>query len=177
MLPERTLILGGARSGKSALAERLTDMFARPAVYIATAQAFDAEMRDRIAAHKARRGAGWQTVEEPLAVADRLREATPNKVILLDCATLWLSNLILAGAAPAPASAALVAAFVDCAAPVIVVSNEVGLGLVPETPLGRQFRDAQGRLNQMLAKAADLTLFVAAGLPIPLKGQLPAGLS
>ncbi len=166
-----TLVLGGARSGKSAHAERLALRAGGEPVYIATAEAHDDEMAERIARHRAdRKGRGWTTVEEPLDLAGAIgREARPGRSLLVDCLTLWLSNIMLAGRDPSDEQAALVTALGGAAAPVVLVSNEVGLGLVPETPLGRAFRDAQGRLNQAIAARADRVVFVAAGLPLILK--------
>jgi adenosylcobinamide kinase/adenosylcobinamide-phosphate guanylyltransferase len=166
-------VLGGAASGKSAFAEALVSATGRNRLYIATAQAFDAEMTAKIAAHRAARGPGWRTVEAPLDPAPVLRAASAQEVVLLDCATLWLSNLILAEADLAAAETALIDALAACAAPVVVVSNEVGQGLVPDTALGRRFRAAQGALNQRLAARADLAVLVVAGLPLVLKGTLP----
>lgn len=173
MLAELTLVLGGARSGKSALAERLATGSGRPRVYIATAQAFDTEMRDRINRHRLARGPGWQTIEAPTDVVAALAGVAPDAVVLVDCATLWLSNLMLAGADPAPETTRLLAALAACRAPVVVVSNEVGQGIVPDNALARAFRDAQGQLNQQLAARAGLAILVVAGLPMVLKGGLP----
>ncbi len=166
-----TLVLGGARSGKSAHAERLVLGLGPTPVYIATAEAHDQEMAERIARHRAdRAGRGWLTVEEPLDLpAAILREAREGRAVLVDCLTLWLSNLMLAGHPVAEAQARLVGALAEAEAPVVLVSNEVGLGLVPETPLGRAFRDAQGRLNQAVAACAGHVHFVAAGLHLTLK--------
>ena len=172
-LPLLTLVIGGARSGKSALAERLVCNTRRPRVYIATAQAWDAEMRAKIAQHRVARGAEWQTVEEPRAVGPVLASRAADQVVLLDCATLWLSNHLLAGSDLAAESGGLLAALAGCAAPVVVVSNEVGWSVVPDNALARTFRDAQGRLNQLLAAQAGLVVAVMAGLPMVLKGQLP----
>ncbi len=170
-LPPLTLVLGGARSGKSRHAERLVETAAAAGTYCATAEAGDDEMVARIAAHRARRGAFWRTVEAPLAVAGVIaNEANPDRPLLIDCLTLWLSNLMLAGAPIDEEFATLRAALRDAAGPIVLVANEVGLGLVPDTPLGRQFRDAAGRLNQEIAALADRVVFVAAGLPLALKG-------
>lgn len=165
-----TLVLGGARSGKSSFAERLADEIALTKVYLATATAGDDEMQTRIAQHKTQRGDGWITVEEPLALVDTLtREATVARVVLVDCLTLWLSNLMMAERDPEIEARRLVR-FLDVSRyPIVFVSNEVGLGLVPETPLGRAFRDAQGRLNQIIAAAVPNVVFIAAGLPLWLK--------
>jgi adenosylcobinamide kinase/adenosylcobinamide-phosphate guanylyltransferase len=169
-LPPLTLVLGGARSGKSRYAEALVEAAATRGTYCATAEAGDAEMRARIAAHRARRGPFWRTVEAPLALAGAvLGEAAPERPLLIDCLTLWLSNLLLGGAAIDDEFATLRAALRDAAGPVVLVANEVGLGLVPQTPLGRAFRDAAGRLNQEVAAIADHVVFIAAGLPVVLK--------
>lgn len=165
-----TLVLGGARSGKSAFAEKLVAGSGLTRIYVATATAGDDEMQLRIAQHRRQRGPGWITVEEPLALVDVLtREATHGRAVLVDCLTLWLSNLMLAGRDP-DIEARRLARFLGVARyPVVLVSNEVGLGLVPETPLGRAFRDAQGRLNQIIAAEAPQVVFIAAGLPLWLK--------
>lgn len=165
-----TLVLGGARSGKTSFAERLAEEAAPSRTYIATGQAFDTEMADRIALHQASRGEGWSTVEAPLDPAAALNDASVHGAVLLDCLTLWLSNLMHHDRDIDAETVRLLNAAGRCAAPVVIVTNEVGLGLVPETPLGRAFRDAQGRLNQQVAARADRVAFVAAGLPIWLKG-------
>lgn len=169
-----TLVLGGARSGKSRHAEALARATGLPRLYVATAEPFDDEMRERIDRHRAdRAGDGWQTVEAPLDLAEALRAArATGGVTLVDCATLWLSNLLLAERDVAAAQAELLATLAVSGGPVVIVSNEVGFGIVPETPLGRRFRDAQGRLNAALAAAADRVTLVVAGLPLDLK---PAG--
>ena len=132
----------------------------------------DAEMAERIAEHRRRRGAAWLTVETPEDLEGALaREAGEGRAMLVDCLTLWLSNVMLAGADVEKRGAALVEAARKVAGLRVFVSNEVGLGLVPETPLGRRFRDAQGRLNQAMAATADQVVFMAAGLPLVLKGQ------
>jgi len=170
-LPAITLVLGGARSGKSRYAETLITRAASAATYIATAEPGDAEMAARISEHRARRGRFWRTVEEPLDLAGAIGvQAAPDRPILVDCLTLWLSNLLLAGHVIEHDSEILCSALRDAAGPVVLVANEVGLGLVPETALGRQFRDAAGRLNQQVAAIADRVVFVAAGLPLMLKG-------
>jgi adenosylcobinamide kinase/adenosylcobinamide-phosphate guanylyltransferase len=170
-----TLVLGGARSGKSALAERLLLQAAagRTPVYIATAEAWDDEMRARIAQHRADRdGQGWQTHEAPLALAETLRSLAPGTPVLIDCLTLWLTNILLADRDVPTACTALCAAIAAHDGPLVAVANEVGLGIVPDNALARRFRDAAGRLNQELAAGADRVVFVAAGLPMVLKGTL-----
>lgn len=172
-LPALSLVVGGARSGKSAFAERLVTATARPRRYIATAEAWDDEMRDRIARHRADRGAGWLTVDAPLDLCTALAQALPKEAVLVDCATLWLSNHLLAQHDLPAEIDRLTAALAACPAPVVVVSNEVGMGIVPDNALARHFRDAQGRLNQRLAAQAGLVVTVIAGLPLILKGTLP----
>ncbi len=169
MASDLTLVLGGARSGKSRLAEALVARGAPPWVYVATAQAFDDEMRERVAGHVARREAGWVTIEAPLDLAAALA-AHPGAPVLVDCLTLWLSNLLLAGRDLDAAGDALLHALAERGAPTVVVANEVGLGIVPDNPLARAFRDAAGVLNQRVAAQAGRVAFVAAGLPVWLKG-------
>ena len=166
------MVIGGAASGKSVLAEGLVTGTGLRRVYLATAQAWDDEMRDRIAVHRDRRE-GWATVEAPRDVAGALAGVPAGSVVLLDCATLWLTNVLLEGADVAVEEGALLAALAACAAPVVVVTNEVGLSIVPDNALARAFRDAQGRLNQRLAAQAGLVVAVWAGLPLVLKGQSP----
>jgi adenosylcobinamide kinase/adenosylcobinamide-phosphate guanylyltransferase len=161
-------VLGGARSGKSLYAEQLLTRHAPPWVYIATAQAFDDEMRDRISGHRARRGADWHTIEAPIDLAGTLA-GVPERPVLVDCLTLWLSNLMLTGQNIAATIAALQRILPCRTAPLILVSNEVGLGIVPETPLGRAFRDCAGRLNQQIAAQAGSVVFMVAGLPMTVK--------
>ena len=165
-----TLILGGARSGKSALAERLT-LAAGPApLYIATAEAWDDEMRARIALHRAQRdGQGWRTIEAPISMPQALGETSGP--VLVDCLTLWLTNLMLGEHDIEAATTALLAAL-ERPALTVLVANEVGLGIVPDNALARRFRDAAGRLNQTIAARADTVVFTAAGLPLVLKGQI-----
>jgi adenosylcobinamide kinase/adenosylcobinamide-phosphate guanylyltransferase len=165
-----TLVLGGARSGKSAFAQRLARASGLDPVYLATSVAGDEEMRQRIARHRADRGTGWRTIEEPLAVVETLeRESAATRVILVECLTLWLSNLMLAERDVETETSRLIELLPLSASPLVLVSNEVGLGLVPDTPLGRRFRDAQGELNQAIAAAISGVVFVAAGLPLWLK--------
>lgn len=173
MLPKLTLVLGGASSGKTAFAENLTLSDGRKPVYLATGQAFDAEMTQKIERHRAARVDRWHTIEEPLNVADRLAEFSADEIVLLDCLTLWITNHMMADHDLATEGAALMAAIGASAAPVIVVSNEVGHGVVPENKMARQFRTLQGHLNQTCAARADLVVAIMAGLPLVLKGQLP----
>ncbi len=168
-----TLVIGGARSGKSAHAERLITATARPRRYIATAQGWDDEMRARIAQHQRDRGSDWVTVEAPLDLGPALAAASARECVLIDCATLWLTNHLLADHDLPAQTDALIKAIAACAAPVVIVSNETGWGIVPDNALARRFRDAQGRLNQRLAHEAGLVVAVIAGLPLVLKGQLP----
>ena len=172
-LPPLTLVVGGARSGKSAFAERLVLGSARPRRYIATAEAWDDEMRDRIARHREDRGTAWTTVEAPLTLAEALTRARPDEAVLVDCATLWLTNQLLAEHDLPAEVNRLIDALAACPAPVVIVSNETGWGIVPENALARRFRDEQGRLNQRLAATAGLVVTVIAGLPMVLKGTLP----
>ena len=171
----RTLILGGARSGKSALAERLARESGQEVVYIATAQAHDAEMAVRIAHHRDRRPAHWQSVEEPLALAGALRAyARPDRCVLVDCLTLWLSNLLgdTDDQRLGREYEGLLEVLPALPGELLFVSNEVGLGVVPMGELTRRFVDEAGRLHQALAARCERVLFVAAGLPLPLKGNL-----
>lgn len=163
-----TLILGGARSGKSLHGETLLNLYPSPWVYIATAHAFDDGMRARIATHQARRTEGWQTLEAPRALAEALG-AAGDAPVLVDCLTLWLTNLLLAGADLGREADHLARALTARAAPTIVVSSEVGLGIVPETALGRQFRDAAGTLHQTIAARAGRVVLMIAGIPMMVK--------
>lgn len=172
--PKVMLITGGARAGKSRYAERL--MTARPAhhVVIATAAAGDAEMAERIARHKAERDKSWETIEQPISVRAAIRNAArPDRIVLVDCLTLWISNLMGEGRDIEVEMQGLVGTLKIAAGPVIIVSNEVGLGIVPDNPLARAFRDNLGRANQLVAAASEVTVFMAAGIPIVLKGTLP----
>ena len=167
----RTLVLGGARSGKSRYAEGLIMALPPPWAYVATAEAGDEEMAARIEAHRARRSADWQTLEVPRDLGAAL--AVCKKMpVLIDCLTLWLSNLMLAEADIDAEVERLEKALAAAAAPVAMVANEVGSGIVPEHPLGRRFRDLQGSLNQRIAAGADRVVLVVAGLPLALKGAV-----
>jgi adenosylcobinamide kinase/adenosylcobinamide-phosphate guanylyltransferase len=167
------LILGGARSGKSRLALQLAGKKGAPRLFLATAEPGDAEMAARIEQHRRDRGAAWDTWEEPLDLAAAIQRAQANyRVILVDCLTLWLSNILMRGPSPADIERAcdeVLEAAGRTIVPLILVSNEVGWGIVPDNPLARQFRDAAGGLHQRLAAEADLVLLCVAGLPLPLK--------
>jgi len=163
-----TLVLGGARSGKSRYAESVVAALPPPWIYVATAAAGDAEMAERIAAHRVRRGALWQTVEAPHDLASAL-DAAAAGAVLIDCVTLWLSNRILAGADIDAETGRLEAALDRRAGQVVLVSNEVGFAIVPDNALARRFRDLQGRLNQRLAARAGRVVLVVAGLPMMVK--------
>ena len=180
-----TLILGGARSGKSALAERLAQESGREVTYIATSRAGDGEMSTRIAQHRARRPAHWHTVEEALLLADTIRRTcTAGRLVLVDCLTLWLTNLMLDGAAAVPEvgdfplpphfdeQRRALLDLLDAGLPgeLLLVSNEVGMGIVPMGALARRYADEAGRLHQAVAARAERVILVAAGLPLVLKG-------
>lgn len=169
-MAQLTLVLGGARSGKSRMAESLITEMPGPWTYIATAQALDAEMLDRIRYHRADRAPGWVTAEEPLELLDVLSAANRSgRPMLIDCLTLWLTNLILAGRDVTAECARLLEMLPRLTVPTVLVGNEVGLGIVPDNALSRQFRDHAGRLHQDIARIADQVLFMAAGLPMKLK--------
>lgn len=174
-LPHLSLVIGGAASGKSAFAEALVRDTGRPRVYVATATATatDDEMRAKIARHRALRGLDWTTVEEPFDMGAALATVAADQVVLVDCATLWLTNHLLAEHDLEAECAALQEALAASAAPVVVVTNEVGQGIVPDNALSRRFRNAQGALNRQLASRAGLVVTVIAGLPLVLKGALP----
>ncbi|WP_137391319.1 bifunctional adenosylcobinamide kinase/adenosylcobinamide-phosphate guanylyltransferase [Rhodoligotrophos defluvii] len=168
-LPKLTLVLGGARSGKSRHAEQLVTSTPPPWAYVATARAYDDEMRARIAQHRQRRASGWQTIEAPVDLGGAIRQLLSEQPVLIDCLTLWLTNLMLGEHDRQAALRDLEAALDARSGPVVMVSNEVGLGIVPENALARSFRDAQGRLNQHMAGRADAVLFMVAGLPLKVK--------
>ncbi|OSP56063.1 bifunctional adenosylcobinamide kinase/adenosylcobinamide-phosphate guanylyltransferase [Pseudoruegeria sp. SK021] len=172
-LPRTTLVLGGAASGKSLFAEQLIQGTGRPRRYIATAEAWDAEMRAKIVHHRAQRGPDWDTVEAPLDLSTALRRTPTGHAVLVDCLTLWLTNHLLAEADLDLCRTDLCATLADLTGPIVLVSNEVGQGIVPDTALSRRFRDAQGQLNRVIAAQADLVVAVIAGLPLALKGRLP----
>ena len=165
-----TLVLGGARSGKSTFAESLARCHGQQ-VYIATAERVDDEMAHRIEVHRRQRGADWRTVEAPIDLAEAIRqESTPNICLLVDCLTVWLGNLMYYGREIDTAQDALLDALTEVSGPAILVANEVGLGIVPDNAAARTFRDYAGRLNQAVARLAERVYFVAAGLPVLIKG-------
>lgn len=164
-----TFVLGGARSGKSRHAETLVEACPPPWTYIATAQSFDDEMHERILEHRKRRGTDWQTAEAPIELAEALSTVPAGAPVLIDCLTLWMSNLLLAERDIEAEILRLVDRLRKPTGPWIVVSNEVGLGIVPDNALARRFRDAAGRLNQLVAAEADNVVFMVAGLPMKVK--------
>ena len=175
-LPRLTLLLGGARSGKSAYAQNLAETAAAidgvspQLILIATAEAGDEEMASRIARHRADRGPRWRTIEAPLQLGHALQQASgPEQVIVVDCLTLWLGNLMQAGIDPDAAGDELLRSVTDCTGPVILISNEAGLGIVPDNRLAREFRDHAGRLHQKIAAQAGRVCFIIAGLTLQLK--------
>ncbi len=165
-----TLVLGGARSGKSAFAEKLAFDSGLKRLYVATSPVIDDEMHSRVNLHKQRRGDHWRTVEEEIDLPGVLAcESAGDTVILIDCLTLWLNNLMYRELDVTEAAQALCHALEHLKGPCVLVSNEVGMGIVPENRLSRSFRDAQGRLNQDIAAVARQVIFVAAGLPLVMK--------
>lgn len=165
------LVLGGARSGKSAFSERLAEATGLERHYIATGRAYDDEMRERIARHQDDRGTSWITHEQPVELFHALRAIDmPGRVVLVDCLTLWVTNLMMQGDDIPARSAELTAQLSSFQAKIIFVSNEVGLGIVPENKMAREFRDHAGRLHQQIAAVTDEVFFVAAGLPLRMKG-------
>ena len=166
------LVTGGAKSGKSRFAEGLVVPNGGRRVYIATARIWDAEMEAKVAAHLAARGADWHTLEAARDVGAALAQVMPGDAVLLDCATMWLTNAMLDGADLNAETAGLLVALAACAAPVVVVTNELGWSIVPENAMARRFQNAQGQLNQQLAAQAGLVVAVIAGLPLVLKGSL-----
>ncbi|WP_269582236.1 bifunctional adenosylcobinamide kinase/adenosylcobinamide-phosphate guanylyltransferase [Roseibium sp. Sym1] len=169
-LPRTALVFGGARSGKSRFAERLAEDCGLHKLYVATGAAHDDEMAERIAAHRAQRGSSWETIEEQFDLAGVLdHECRPDRVVLVDCLTLWLSNILFADKDVTLETERLCARVAGLAGPCVLVSNEVGMGIVPENRLSRSFRDAQGRLNQAMAGVCQKVVFVGAGLPLLMK--------
>jgi len=170
MTSHSTLVLGGARSGKSVYAEKLLENSGKPMVYIATGEARDGEMSERIRLHQQRRGADWQTIETPIEVCKALQEVTGENIVLLDCVTLWVSNLMAAECDVGAEVQKLCRFLAVLPCDIIIVSNEVGLGIVPDNALARRFRDETGQANQMIADACDKVVFVAAGQAMVMKG-------
>ncbi len=164
-----TLVLGGARSGKSRHAEQLIEACPGPWTYIATAQPFDDEMRERIALHRVRRSARWTTIDAPIELPQAVRAVPSGRAVLVDCLTLWLTNLMLSDADVAKARAELLGACRGASGPLVLVSGEVGLGIVPENALARRFRDELGALNQALAREVEHVVLTVAGLPLKVK--------
>jgi len=173
VFPKVTLILGGAASGKSAWAEGFVETCGKSKVYLATSQVLDAEMQTKVDLHTNRRDKSWVLIEEKLDLIRPLGEFDHQQIGLIDCATMWLSNHLLGEHDLPAAQTALLDAIDTCAANLVIVSNEVGNGIVPQNPLARRFREEQGRLNIELAKRADLVVQITAGLPMVLKGRLP----
>lgn len=174
-MPARVLVMGGQRSGKSRYAEELVIASGLAPVYLATATPGDREMKDRIAAHRARRGEIWRTVEEPLDLGGAIaRETGAGFHVLVDCMTLWVANLLGATRSVEDETSRLLEALTRVGGPVVIVTGEVGLGIVPANAASRDFADALGLLNQRVAAAVDRVVFVAAGLPLVLKAEQPA---
>jgi adenosylcobinamide kinase/adenosylcobinamide-phosphate guanylyltransferase len=172
MLPKLSFVLGGAASGKSVFAENLILNSGLSPIYIATSRIWDAETKVRVDVHKSRRDGSWTTVEASFDLAPALTAATAQQAVLIDCATMWLTNHLLEENNLPLAQSQLLDSLKTCAAPVVIVSNEVGQGIVPDNALSRQFRETQGRLNIALAAQSDLAVQVVAGLPNVLKGIL-----
>ena len=173
MLPKLTFVLGGAASGKSAWAENLILSSKLSPAYVATGQVFDDETKAKVDLHKSRRGPEWALFEAPGSLTSTLQQMQPDQSVLLDCATMWLTNRMLADGSMDSAPTEFLAELSECKVPIIVVSNEVGQGIVPDNAMAREFREAQGRLNIETAARADLVVQVVAGLPNVLKGALP----
>ena len=171
MLADLTFVLGGAASGKSLVAEQLAVSTGKSRVYLATSQMLDDEMRLKVRQHLAQRGSDWTTIEAPFDLPSELARLNSDQVCLVDCATMWLTNHLLAGTDLGSAQAELLTGLRDCAAQIVIVSNEVGHGIVPDNTLSRRFREAQGRLNIALAAQADQVVQVTVGLPCVLKGD------
>lgn len=175
--PKLTLVTGGAASGKSRFAERLVLSSVRTPVYVATAQAFDTEMDAKIAKHRGERGGNWRLIEEPIDIVTALKGQFKDEIVLVDCLTMWLSNLLLANKDPSEFTAPLLEQLANMKTPIVLVTNEVGSSVVPENASARQFQRVQGTLNQRVAEKSDLVVTVIAGLPLSLKGRIPDGVS
>lgn len=170
MKAETTFILGGARSGKSRFAESLVLKSGLKPVYLATGRAYDEEMMQRVETHRSRRGGEWETIEEPLALVDALTNASyKGRMILVDCLTLWITNLMMAEADVAKEGAGLVRFLEGLEVPIVLVSNETGLGVIPENKMAREFTDFAGAIHQEVANVCDSVYLVTAGLPQKLK--------
>lgn len=170
MTAHSLLVLGGARSGKSRYAQARAEATGLKLLFVATAQAFDDEMRDRISKHRDDRGSDWETIEAPLDIADIIAaRSEPGSVLLIDCLTLWTSNLILGDHDVAPATEELIAALAQATGPIVLVSNEIGFGIVPENALARKFRDEAGQVNQRIAKEVREVQMTIAGIPVTIK--------
>ncbi len=172
MLPPLTFVIGGAASGKSVVAEKLILDSGLSPIYVATSRIFDDEMKSKVEVHRNRRDATWQTVNAEIDLAPALGNCSPDSAVLIDCATMWLSNVVLDELDVEAHQIAFTQAIANCAAPVVVVSNEVGQGIVPDNALARRFREAQGRLNIALAAQSDCAIQVVAGLSNVLKGTV-----
>lgn len=170
-----TLVIGGASSGKSDFSEKICLNSGLRLNYLATAQVFDEEMRTKVERHRTSRGSGWHTIEAPFDIAIPLSAFGQDDVVLIDCATLWLTNHLLADHDIKTETETLLTAISQSSARIVMVTNEVGQGIVPENALARRFRDEQGRLNRRLAEAAETVIGVMAGLPFVLKGDMPDG--
>lgn len=173
MFPKVTFVIGGAASGKSECAEQLVYKSGQEMIYLATGQARDDEMRQKIHKHVDRRGDDWSLIEEPIDLIGVLSKCDAGQIVLLDCATMWLSNLFEANSDIESQVIALCDALPNLPPKVIIVTNELGMGVVPDHPLSRRFREAHGRMNQKLAAVSNLAVMVVAGLPSVLKGQMP----
>lgn len=176
MCANLTVVLGGASSGKSKIAEKLCIHSGMDMVYLASAQVFDKEMRTKVEQHRTDRGMHWCTIEEPFAADRVISDAKAGQILLFDCATMWLTNHLLAEHDLETETEKLTVALQKTKARVVVVSNETGMGIVPENALSRRFRIAQGDLNQRLAAEAQRVIGVMAGLPFALKGDMPEAL-
>ncbi|WP_417249572.1 bifunctional adenosylcobinamide kinase/adenosylcobinamide-phosphate guanylyltransferase [Celeribacter sp.] len=172
-----TLVIGGASSGKSDISEKLCVSSGLDRIYLATSRIFDAEMRNKVDRHRTQRGPDWHTVEEPFTADAVIADLQDTQVLLMDCATMWLTNHLLEDANLDAQVNALITAIDAAKGEIVVVTNEVGMGIVPDNALSRRFRIAQGALNRRLAERADCVVGVMAGLPFSLKGPLPEGLA
>jgi len=173
-LHKLTFVLGGAASGKSAIAEQIVNSSEKAKVYLATAQAFDIEMKQKIERHQKSRGGGWTTIEEPFEISQVVASQDVDAVLLIDCLTLWLTNILLAEQDLEEKFGEFLAVLSDLPCQTVLVSNEVGHGIVPDNALSRKFRSAQGQLNQRVAAKSDNVIAVMAGLPVVLKGEYPS---